>query len=66
MKRLLREPLLHFLLIGGALFGVYHYLQPSARSRSSSKEIRLSLDDIAQLALLFQSQWKREPTAPGA
>ena len=64
MKRLLREPLLHFLFIGAVLFGVYYHLQPAHESATSSKEIPLSLDDIAQLALLFQSQWKREPTAP--
>ena len=27
-----------------------------------SKEIRLSLDEIAQLTLLYQSQWRRPPT----
>ena len=64
MKRLLREPLLHFLFIGAVLFGVYHHLQPAHESAASSKQIQLSLDDLAQLALLFQSQWKREPTAP--
>lgn len=64
MKRLLQEPLLHFLVIGAVLFGVYHRLQPANGPAASSKEIRLSLDDLAQLALLFQSQWNREPTAP--
>jgi hypothetical protein len=64
MKRLLREPLLHFLFIGAVLFGVYHHLQPAHEAAASSKQIQLSLDDLAQLALLFQSQWKREPTAP--
>ena len=64
MKRLLREPLLHFLFIGAVLFGIYYHLQPAHESAASSKQIQLSLDDIAQLALLFQSQWKREPTAP--
>ena len=64
MKRLLREPLLHFLLIGAVLFGVYHHVQPAHEAAASSKQIQLSLDDLAQLALLFQSQWKREPTAP--
>ena len=64
MKRLLREPLLHFLFIGAVLFGVYYHLQPAHESAASSKQIQLSLYDIAQLALLFQSQWKREPTAP--
>jgi parvulin-like peptidyl-prolyl isomerase len=62
MKRLLREPLVHFLLIGAVLFGIYG-LMPSDRTASaSSKEIRLTRDELAQLALLFQSQWRREPT----
>lgn len=64
MKRLLREPLLHFLLIGVALFVVYRFVRPNAKTTPSSKQIQLSLDDLAQLALIFQSQWKREPTAP--
>ena len=37
MKRLLREPLLHFLLIGAVLFGVYHHLQPAHEPAASSK-----------------------------
>jgi parvulin-like peptidyl-prolyl isomerase len=64
MKRLLQEPLLHFLLIGAALFAAFRFVRPSPEATPSSKEIQLSLDDLAQLALLFQSQWKREPTAP--
>jgi hypothetical protein len=62
MKRLLREPLIHFLLIGAALFAVYQYLQPARGAAPSSKEIQLSLDELAQLAALFQSQWRRDPT----
>jgi peptidyl-prolyl cis-trans isomerase C len=62
MKRLLREPLIHFLLVGAALFAVYHYLQPPPAAGPSSKQIQLSLDDLAQLAALFQSQWRRDPT----
>ena len=62
MKRLLREPLLHFLLLGALLFGVYAFTQAGRSGPASSKEIRLTLDELAQLALLFQSQWRREPT----
>lgn len=62
MKRLLREPLIHFLLIGAALFAGYRYLQPARRAAPSSKEIQLSVDELAQLAVLFQSQWRRDPT----
>ena len=62
MKRLLREPLLHFLLIGAALFAAFHFTQPARDLSSSSKEIRLSLDELAQMTVLFQSQWRRDPT----
>lgn len=61
MKRLFREPLVHFLLIGVALFAVDHYVQPARGAAPSSKQIQLSLDDLAQLVLIFQSQWRREP-----
>jgi peptidyl-prolyl cis-trans isomerase C len=62
MKRLLREPLVHFLLIGAALFAVYHCLQPARSAAPSAKAIQLSFDELGQLTLLFESQWKRPPT----
>lgn len=63
MKRFLREPLLHFLLLGTALFLGWHFLQPSRTEEAASKEIRLSFGEITQLALLFEARWNREPTA---
>ena len=62
LRRGLREPLIHFLLIGVALFGIYHFTQSERTGPASSKQIQLSLDELAQLALQFQSQWRREPT----
>jgi len=62
MKNLLREPLLHFLILGAMLFGVYAYAEWRIDGVGSSKQIQLSLDELSQLALLFQSQWRREPT----
>jgi parvulin-like peptidyl-prolyl isomerase len=62
MKRLLRERLVHFLLIGAVLFAVDHYVQPARGAAPSSKQIQLSLEELAQLAVIFQSQWRREPT----
>ncbi len=62
MRRLLREPLVHFLLIGAVLFGLYSLTQSGRPATASSKEIRLSPDEIAQLTLLYQSQWRRQPT----
>jgi parvulin-like peptidyl-prolyl isomerase len=62
MRRLLREPLVHFLLIGAVLFGLYGLAQSGRPATASSKEIRLSLDEIGQLTLLYQSQRRRPPT----
>ena len=62
MKRLLREPLIHFLLLGAVLFIVYHYTQPDRGAAPSSKQIQLTLDDLNQLNLYFQAQWRRPPT----
>ena len=62
VKRCLREPLFHFLLIGAALFVVFQVRQSAREPSSSAKEIRLSLDELAQTTALFQSQWRRDPT----
>jgi peptidyl-prolyl cis-trans isomerase C len=62
MKRLLREPLLHFLLLGAGLFAAYRYLQPPRGVVPSAREIQLTVDELSQLAVLFQSQWRRDPT----
>ena len=62
-RRLLREPVVHFLLIGGLLFGVYSLTPVGRAMPAASREIRLSSDELAQLVLLFKSQWRREPTA---
>lgn len=62
MKRLVREPLVHFLLLGALLFAGYAYFDRGRGGVEPSKQIRLSLDDLGQLAMLFQSQWKRDPS----
>jgi peptidyl-prolyl cis-trans isomerase C len=63
VKRLLHEPLVHFLLIGGMLFAIYSGAPAGSATPAASREIRLSYDELAQLVLLFKSQWRREPTA---
>lgn len=62
MKRLLREPLLHFVVLGALLFAVYQYAEHRRGSAPGSTQIQLSLDELARVALLFQVQWQREPT----
>jgi len=62
LRRWLREPLLHFLLLGVALFAVSAYTHRGRGGVESSKQIALSLDDVRQLAMYFESQWRRPPT----
>jgi peptidyl-prolyl cis-trans isomerase C len=62
MRRMLHEPLLHFLLIGAVLFVGYTYLERSRGAEASPNQIRLTLDDLAQLELVFESKWNRQPT----
>jgi peptidyl-prolyl cis-trans isomerase C len=63
LKRWLREPLLHFLLLGLVLFAWYAYMQRGRGGVESSKQITLSLDELRQMEMYFESQWHRQPTA---
>jgi peptidyl-prolyl cis-trans isomerase C len=62
VRRFLREPLLHFLLIGLALFGLYAYLNRGRIGIEPSKQIVLSLDELRIMEAYFESQWHRQPT----
>ncbi|MFO1313178.1 MAG: peptidylprolyl isomerase [Burkholderiales bacterium] len=62
MRRLMREPLVHFILLGALLFAVYAHFDRGRDGVEPSKRIQLSRDELAQLVVLFQSQWKRDPT----
>lgn len=62
MKRWLREPLLHFLLIGLVLFVFYAYKNRGRSGIVSPSQIVLSLDELATMEAYFESQWHRRPT----
>jgi len=62
MSRLLKEPLLHFLLLGALLFAVSGATGPGD-SGASDRQIVVSEGRIAQLAEIFGKTWQRPPTA---
>ncbi len=62
VNRWLREPLLHFLLLGLVLFAAYAYLQRGRGGVESPKQIALTLDELRQMDMYFESQWHRQPT----
>ncbi len=61
MKRLLREPLLHFFGLGVLLFAAYGWLQGGVFS--SPDEIVVSSGQVANLRQQFERVWQRPPTA---
>ncbi|MGA7273634.1 MAG: peptidylprolyl isomerase [Candidatus Udaeobacter sp.] len=63
LRRWAREPLLHFLLIGAALFVIYHWLNPTVANSDTSRRIELTNDDIRQLEISWTAQWQRSPTS---
>ena len=62
-KRVLAEPLLHFLLLGAALFAANAYIARDGVDGAAPKRIELTLDDLRQIAIYFQAQWRRPPTS---
>ena len=62
MKRILREPLLHFFLIGFGLFVVYGLVNRS-NAADSDNTIVVSSGRVEQLATVFGKTWQRPPTA---
>lgn len=59
-RRLAREPLLHFLLLGAALFGLHRMV--SGTSGAPTAEIVVSRGRIDNLKHTFTQTWQRAPT----
>ena len=60
MKKLLKDPLLHFLFIGAALFIVFGLIKNPAGNPENS--IVITRGDIDSLKANFARTWKRPPT----
>lgn len=61
MKRILKEPLLHFLLLGVGLFLAYRMVPKNVGSGESG-EILVTQGQIEHLAAGFAKTWQRPPT----
>ena len=60
MHRLLREPLLHFLILGALLFVLYGWLNRNALQ--SPDEVVVDQARVDALATQFERAWQRSPT----
>ncbi len=61
--KLLQEPLLHFLIAGAALFGVYGWLNRGEDLNARPlPQVHISEGDVSSLRETWVLQWQREPT----
>ena len=60
LSRILKEPLIHFLLIGACLFGLYAWVNPDAMQ--SDRRIVVDQGRVNNLIERFQGVWQRQPT----
>jgi hypothetical protein len=63
-RRVLKEPLLHFLLAGAALFGAYAAVNrtPEKPDAGGTAQIHVSTGDVQWLVVNWTTQWRRPPT----
>jgi len=62
IKRLLQEPLLHFLVLGALIFGVYAGLHLDRQAHGSAQPVYLKQADVQWLANTWRLKWQRPPT----
>src|SRR5687768_15661085 len=64
MTRWAKEPLVHFAVIGGLLFGVYAWLNRRAAEvdENPAHVIRISAGEVDWLKETWTRQWRRPPT----
>jgi hypothetical protein len=67
VNRLVREPLVHFLLIGAGLFLLFGWMSgpaslPAGQSGSQSAKIVVAQGDVDQMVETFTRTWQRPPT----
>ena len=59
MKKFLKEPFLHFIILGALLFLVYGFINQDSNNRD---EIIIDTNDLENFTSKWEMQWKRPPT----
>jgi hypothetical protein len=60
LRRWLREPLLHFLILGALLFLLFHFVK--SRSETKQNEITVTAGTVRTISEGFERVWQRPPT----
>jgi peptidyl-prolyl cis-trans isomerase C len=59
--RLLREPFVHFLVLGALIFGAYAWLDGEPAAQNNDNRIVIDQGELDHLTGLWKRQWKRDP-----
>lgn len=59
MKNIIRQPLLHFLLIGGLLFALYYVINPTTKGKDT---IVIDDEQVSRMVTVFEKEWNRSPS----
>jgi PPIC-type PPIASE domain len=64
IMNILKEPLLHFMLVGAILFGAYAWINRAAENSDAGRaqQVHIGVGDVEWLAENWTSQWRRPPT----
>lgn len=64
LRRILREPLLHFLALGALVFGIYSMLGASETEATDPRfEVTVTQAQVDGMASRFENTWRRPPNA---
>lgn len=62
VRRVLREPLVQFLIVGLALFGTWQLVAPADAERGADKRIVITEDDLKQMSAAWLAQGRPPPS----
>jgi peptidyl-prolyl cis-trans isomerase C len=61
LVRILKEPLLHFLVAGGLLFAGYSWIH-AGEKQENPRRIEITSNQVQQIELDWRARWQRPPT----
>jgi hypothetical protein len=61
LKQLAREPLVHFVVLGGLLFTAWSWITPYEKAEFGDEVIVVDQAGLDHLMTLWRAQWKRDP-----
>ncbi len=61
--RALREPLVHFVVLGAVVFGGYRLINHQPQATGTAQRIEITNDDLRQLAVGWLAQGREKPTS---